>query len=158
MTHEQFITLETARLAKQTGFDWECPTFYTETFDYTNQDGTGKFEFRRNDNLRYRNPNDDRNSFVNHKGTLLEYKFEMHSAPTQAVLQRWLRESKGIYIEVYHVIVWVEGGNLGIKWCYRICYLNSNKSDILSADEFNTYEAAHEAGLQKCLTLIEKKQ
>ena len=161
MTHEQFITLETAKLAKQAGFDWECPTFYTETFDYTNQDGTGKFEFRRDDNLRYRNPNDDRNSFVNHKGTLLEYKFEMYSAPTQSVLQRWLREVKSYNIYISHTYTVID---CQIKSIWEVLYekmsfLKPNSTLILEDDlgrslAFDTYETALEAGLKECLSLI----
>lgn len=172
MTHEQFVTLETARLAKQAWFDWECSTFYTETFDYTSQEGTGKFEFRRDDNLRYRNPNDDRNSFVNNKGTLLEYKFKMYSAPTQSVLQRWLREVKNIEI----CIDWeIEFEEKDLDWNERRYFYNIDTHvdniPLLSinddywaegyhtfGDSYSTYEAALEAGLQKCLTLLIEKQ
>lgn len=159
MTHEQFIELSTAELAKLAGFDWECSTFYTETFDYTDQDGTGKFEFRRDDNLRYRNPNDDRNSFVNNKGTLLEYKFKMYSAPTQSVLQRWLREVKKIIVEpMWHIraqfyscgIVMPEWQNLG-----DVTYTENGST---YKEGFNTYEAALEAGLKQCLTLLIEKE
>ena len=154
MTHEQFIELETARLARKAGFDWECSTFYTETFDYTNQDGTGKFEFRRDDNLRYRNPNDDRNSFVNHKGTLLEYKFEMYSAPTQSVLQRWLREVKGMYIEITHTITDEFYVTIHSKNFIVTKHVLTENGQTLT---FPTYEAALESGLQKCLTLINEE-
>ena len=132
MTHEQFITLETAKLAKQAGYRWDGVTYAW------------------------------------YKGNLIPFsllpkgnKFNLndyYAAPTQSVLQRWLREIKGISIEVCHVIVWVDGGTLGNKWTYRICYLNSNESDILSSDEFNTYEDALEAGLRKYLTLLVEKQ
>lgn len=153
-THEQFIELPTAKLAKQAGFDWECPTFYTETFDYTNQEGTGKFEFRRNDNLRYTNPNDDRNSFVNHKGTLLEYKFEMYSAPTQSVLQRWLREVKNIQVwsEFHNQIAKTKSG-----WIVCFGFFSDNFVEVDYLSGYRTYEAALEAGLQKCLTLLIEK-
>lgn len=153
MTYEQFVKLETANLAKQAGFDWECPTFYTETFDYTNQESTGEFEFRRDDNLRYRNPNDDRNSFVNHKGTLLEYKFDMYSAPTQSVLQRWLREVKNIQL-------WVEFHNQrsDVKdgWIAFYGFYSSTILEIDYTSIYTTYEDALEVGLQECLTLLNK--
>jgi hypothetical protein len=153
MTHEQFIKLETARLAKQAGFDWECSTFYTETFDYTNQDGTGKFEFRRNDNLRYRNPNDDRNSFVNHKGTLLEYKFEMYSAPTQSVLQRWLRE--------LHNLIIVVKPYYGKEVVYGYIIYQEAEGCIKRIEDGivdRSYESTLEVAEQKCLTLLIDKQ
>lgn len=135
MTHEeQFIELKTAKLAKQAGFDWKINMYYYHT--------TVGWQLR---NIR------DIPEFIKGNDKCIP-------APTQSVLQRWLREIKGISVEVYHEIVWVEGGTLGIKWTYRVCYLKSNKSDVLPFDEFDTYEAALEAGLQKCLTLIIEKQ
>ena len=158
MTHEEYVNLETAKLLKKAGFDWECPTFYTETFDYRNQDGTGKFEFRRNDNLRYQNPNDDLNSFVNHKGTLLEYKFEMYSAPTQAVAQRWLREVKNREVVVD---VDMRTAHLYIPLVGTVKpYVEDNMPVVAwkrSDHKFPSYEAALESGLQHCLKILTYK-
>lgn len=153
MTHEQFIKPKTAKLAKQAGFNWECETCYigkSKTpykYDkYFNWNMPRKdFEKEGSDNLFY--------AFINQKKIT-----NFISAPTQSVLQRWLRELKGMSVEVCHVIVWVEGGALGIKWCYRIYYLNSNEGDIVSSDEFNTYETALEAGLRKCLIILIENQ
>ena len=143
MTHEQFITKETAKLAKQAGFDWEVNSYlsyYGNCPDNPHWAVSVQQEYKDWNNYKFK------------------HILEAYSAPTQSVLQRWLREIKGISVEVCHVIVWVEGGTLGIKWCYRICYLNFNESDILSSDDFNTYEAALEASLRKCLTLLIEKQ
>ena len=145
MTHEPFIELSAAELAKQAGFDWNCNHYYFTQI--------GKTELKSD----FRHPAQNYNeqmATIDSKS----FEFEACSCPTQSVLQKWLREVKGMSVEVCHVIVWVEGGTLGIKWCYRICYLNSNESDILPSDEFDTYEAALEAGLQKCLTLLIEKQ
>jgi len=133
MTHEQFVAFETAKLAKQAGFDGEVRAHYFEQNGekafYHDQIPTGKWNSELYDGC--------------------------FSASTQSVLQRWLREVKVISVEAYHTIVWVEhDSSLAIKWFYNVCYLNSNKSDVLSSDEFDTYEAALEAGLQKCLTLL----
>lgn len=135
INHEYYVSLEVAKLAKEAGFNWKVKTQYLR----------GEFK-ERDDYRNYNNPD---------WFGLLSY-----SAPTQAVLQRWLREVKGISVEVCHVIVWVEGhdSSLANKWTYNVCYLNSNESDILSSDEFDTFEAAFEEGLQKCLTLLIDKQ
>ena len=114
MTHEQFITLETAKLAKQAGFDWY-------------NDPTISFNF---------------------------------STPTQAVLQRWLREVKNCEVVVdiginartahtYEPLVAIahEEETPAVTW---MRFDNGRK--------YTTYEAALEAGLQKCLTMIIEKQ
>lgn len=134
MTHEQFIELETAKLAKKAGFDWRTYPHYQDVY------GDELLE-------------------AGLSGNWNQYK-DCYSAPTQSVLQQWLREVKGISVEVYHVIVWVEGhdSSLANKWNYCACHLNSNESDILSSDNFNTYEAALEVGLQKGLTFLIEKQ
>ena len=84
MTHEQFVTLETAKLAKQAGFDWECWAYWLS--DYANGELEQKAPFE-NRAVPY-----DYNT-----GPGARYrKGDMFSAPTQSVLQRWLREVKNI--------------------------------------------------------------
>jgi hypothetical protein len=71
MIHEEICTYEVCKLAKEKGFPIECDLFYN-----------------RNEELC-----DDRNydSFYNKIWCF---------APTQSLLQRWLREKKGIHIEI----------------------------------------------------------
>lgn len=131
MTHEQYITLDTAILAKQAGFDWDCVNYYTQVI-YDNKD----YELHSDVFFGSRNWNEKTNYF---------------SAPTQAVLQKWLREEKSILLLVWHD--------------HRDYFGYSAESNAVNIDlstEFtgdkDTYEAALEAGLQKCLTLIVEKQ
>ncbi len=152
-TYEMYVSLEPAKLLRQAGFDWGVRSFYQEPLPASHLEKI--FREESEDKRRERHDVMQSDTDWNH---LQSTDRIFYSVPTLAVAQRWLREVKGISVEVCHVIVWVEGGTLGIKWCYRICYLNSNESDILSSDEFDTFEAALEAGLQECLTLLIEKQ
>ena len=71
-TYETYVSLETAKLLKQAGFDWEVDACYTYG-DY--------FDFLQ----RPKNCNE-----IEH----------WHSAPTLSVAQKWLREVKGYYVFV----------------------------------------------------------
>lgn len=130
MTHEQFIKPKTAKLAKQAGFDWKV---YTRYF---------RDEFREEDVcMNYNN--------LDWFGRL------SYSAPTQAVLQRWLREVKGVYIEITHTAtdefyVTIHSRNFIVTKHV----LTENRQTLT----FPTFEAALEAGEQKCLTLIIENQ
>lgn len=78
------------------------------------------------------------------------------SAPTQSLLQKWLREEYNL-----HIYVVPNGNNLG----WRIANLRDIKVDKLVYDIkeefqdtlFNTYEEALEVGLQEALKLIDDK-
>lgn len=137
MPHEQYITLGTAKLAKQAGFDWACLIAY-----YAISDGVFRFDT---------SESDIPVNWNQHK--------DYYSITTQAILQRWLREVKKIHVEtdmcfsiedaimrpVYHVC------------CMSTDYYNSEMIDCIDIEE-STPEAALEAGLQRCLTSIIKKQ
>lgn len=72
MIHEEICTYEVCKLAKEKGFNVDCEAFYYN-------DGFLQYARFENWNGRYLN------------------KF---SAPTQSLLQRWLREEKEIIIEL----------------------------------------------------------
>lgn len=130
MTREQFITLETAELAKQAGFDWECEYRYIAEPDYREPSFVPK-------------PLGNGSSYT-------------YPASTQSVLQRWLREVKNIQI-------WSEFHNQRSKngkdgWIACYGFYSSTIVEIEYTSIYPTYEAALEAGLQKCLTLLIEKQ
>ncbi len=157
-THEQFIAPETARLAKQAGFDWECTTYYIEEYNPSVDAYCGEYRFNEMRGMVYPNPNDaEHHDFYFKKGTMFEHKVETFSAPTQAVLQRWLREVKNMRLTV---LPWI-GRNDKTEWSYitgRFYDQIKLSRAIGNEYSFDTYEAALEAGLQKCLTLIIEKQ
>ena len=138
MTHEQFIELKTAKLAKQAGFDWKTYPHYQDLY------GDKLLEAGLSGNWNY-------------------YK-DCYSAPTQAVLQRWLREVKNIWVSVtcdcagdlQYSMYRAELYDEEIGYYYTSYWDDDEKKEY--AEEYPTYEAALEAGLQKCLTLLIKKQ
>ena len=135
---DELITFETARMAKEKGFI-----------------GHGKI-----------------GSGYDSEGLLLhrdvEPDLELIAAPTQSLLQRWLRENKRSQVNPVY-----QSG----KWAYMIEKLPSDKDIAFAAsgecqdgdlwlksevtspndwwkEEFDTYEAALEAGLQEALGYV----
>lgn len=147
MTHEQFITLETARLAKQTGFDWES------RFDNQQQcDEWQQVALVEVSNPDYNDAMGDPYSdeFI---PFMSPTKLVMLPHITQAVLQRWLREVK----EIIALVDYNEDDDCEEYERYGITIYIGNKRDVQLAT-YHTYEATLEAGLQKCLTLLIEKQ
>ena len=120
--HENYCSLETAKLLKQAGFDWECDKGY---------DG------KRNEEL----------------WVLLNFNLfnDKYSLPSLSVAQKWLREVKGIEVNVLCVYI-----NLIKKYSYA-AFEGKYNHEIID-DGFDTYEEALEAGIKKCLTLILEKE
>lgn len=85
----EICTYEVCKLARDKGFDWDCPMFYTPE---------GK--------LRYGWAYDPMNSGLDMRDMLchnskLPIGFAAEcTAPSQSLLQRWLREEKWIIIEL----------------------------------------------------------
>ncbi len=70
---DEIIKKETAILAKEKGFDWECWNFYNFLmFDDTDHIMRNHNQFN-----------------------------DMYSAPTQTALANWIRKNYGIHIEIY---------------------------------------------------------
>jgi hypothetical protein len=134
---EELVTLETAKLLKEKGFD--------ETYEYCILD-----------------QDDDvigasRGCIINEK--IVRHKNIKNAIPIPSLYQaqKWLREIKGVY-------VWVEPV-IGKKWKVSFCDFNvpTEESDWME-NEINkgngykvyvtTYEEALEAGLQEALKLI----
>ena len=119
MIHEEICTYEVCELAKEKGFD--VPTHYAY-----------------NDNCRKamymelclnRNTKDSRSI----------------SAPSQSLLQRWLREEKGL-----HISIPLHKGEY--KYFWAIDSLNrKKKEDDIAYNLFDTYELALEDALKYAL-------
>lgn len=77
---------------------------------------------------------------------------EYHSASTQSLLQKWLREEHNIHILMN---VGMYDGNKQTFYC-NVCLFGENlyKSKFRSKTSIYTYEEALEEGLQEALKLI----
>ena len=124
---EQQISFETAKLAKEKGFNEECYLTYGKIFK---------------EYCIFKSEYSETNSEVN------KYTY---SAPTQSLLQKWLREIHNIYINIY--VLEDDNGliyyDFGLK---QVVNWLSDKSKKLEV--FNTYEEALELGLYESLKLI----
>ena len=79
--------------------------------------------------------------------TILEKGFYI-GAPTQSLLQKWLREKHNLEVISMHAddFVW---------WKVKVRRLSKVGAEIIKTEmEFNTYEEALESGLHQALKLI----
>ena len=115
---DELVSLETAKLAYEKGFNIITYPFY-EQFD---------IKLNRHKNL--------------HEG---------YSAPTQSLLQRWLREKHNIHIEIElasdHEL------NILIPYIYQFD-IYKDGDGVFDRNFYNTYEEALEVGLYEALKLI----
>jgi len=129
---EQLIAFETAKLAKEKGFNEHCRKLYIDS-KLTSSINIYPFEFINNEEID-------------------EHEINGCSVPTQSLLQKWLREEHNIEISIYpYTSVQLPVYQHGVR-----IYLNTNHmyADRYSAFNFKTYEDALEDALKKSLELI----
>lgn len=138
---EQIIGFEVAKLAKDKGFDWEVKTY----FDFK-KFGIKPVEFfNKIDANNFSYWNSDLNKKVN-AGYI--------SAPTQALLQKWLREKCNIRVFVVPIIF----DNYSFRIYYPHPITKSLEKKYFEIEiGFKTYEEALEAGLFEALKLIKNE-
>lgn len=153
--NDERIALETAKLAKQKGFNVGVQGSYTEYLKTHKSDNPsfamkkGEVEF------------DTSFFFINnnHVCDNSNENYIMYAAPTQALLARWLRETHGI--QVYAVSGTLDGEHKYRDYVAHVCIGNSHDNAVghvvqtaindARDEEYQTYEAAMEAGLQYAL-------
>lgn len=161
MEHESYVSLETAKLLKQAGFDWGCDTFYGLDVRYKGKaiDEDKEYELKvrgKGKEIEYV----DGGMVYNFYHTNKEGKdFCGYSRPSLAVAQKWLREIKHRSVEVKS---FVDGTveNRGKWWIWHIYNFNPPIDWILligSDCRYSTYEESQEAGIKKALELILEK-
>ena len=130
INHECYVSPEVAKLLEQAGFDWEVNHSYPNVSALDNS-CSGYME----DLSFYHNLNDG--------------KYGGLSAPTLEVAQRWLREVKGLIVQIDFL--------RHNKWWYLV--LQGERVETLENPrvKFNTYEEAQEAGIKKVLEIILEK-
>jgi hypothetical protein len=142
---EQLISFETAKLAKKVGFDWYVLTYYAK------------------DVLKYVPINDINPPSHIHLDFNWDKYSKQYSAPTQSLLQKWLREVHNIHVKVDDFIDDITG----IEWDFEIVVIgtdideNGNYVPLISYStddpnrKFKIYEEALEQGLFEALKLID---
>ena len=135
---EKLISFETAILAKEKGFKNACDGFVNKDNEYIFMP-----------DLLYPN-----NSEFSHNSEedpeVVEWKELMKTlvlAPTQSLLQKWLREVHKISIKIDDYYT-----NSRVRFDYNICELGSQEDNPVGI--FETYEEALEIGLQEALKQI----
>lgn len=116
---EELISFETAKLTKEIGFDEATYKWYYHTYGLNGKGGSSTMG----------------EDFLFHhskRGKLY------YPAPTQSLLQKWLREKHGVF-------VWLKP-----KWSVYI-----DEHHLIT--EKDCYEEALEIGLQKALKIIKSK-
>lgn len=146
--NEQLVSKETAILAKERGFNVEVRSY----FDFK------KFGDKP---LEFYGKLDANNLMVWNVELSKNIPADYVSAPTQGLLQKWLREKHNLYI-----CISAEFYKTGINHIVQILCYNPNltESDYYDNDkctwmygdngQFDTYEEALEFALQKALTFI----
>lgn len=121
---EEFVTLETAKLLKEKGFNEYCKN----VIDIENI--LRVTLYRTNSNL----------------------PKQCFSLPTQSLAQRWLRETKNLHIEIYRSAVGY--GYAIVKADNGTWQEDDDSKGTNDGGLWDTYEEALEAGLVECLKLI----
>lgn len=143
MTHEEICTYEVCRLAKEKGFNSKVYNYYQATKHYC--ETLRGIELH---SVYWRLETDNCYNRYN-KGSE-----DIVSAPTQSLLQRWLREEKGIIVEVIAQPTCSTPKKNCYWWSVKqnsdgFCYQYEECSYILYSDEgyFYSYELALEDAL-----------
>lgn len=131
---EKIINFETAKLAKKKGLNkvW-CNNMYCIGFkDFPDDEEIIECDWR------------------NH----VDHQYHLALAPTQSLLQKWLREKHNLHVSVEFEFT------KKLSWRVNICDTHKFEwllPDFLNAHEFDTYEEALEEGLQEALKIIDNK-
>ena len=148
--NEQLISFETAKLAKEKRFSEYGDYFYTEEDGLCLIDSDGEILNIYDENLKQVDYRYDCNGnfwYKDHDNDLFESYIPIkYIAPTQSLLQKWLREK-------HNIIVWVSY----IKesaYPYMGCIVDLKQVNKLTSGFRETYEEALENGLLKALKLI----
>lgn len=144
---EQLISFETAKLAWEKGFNEKCMNFYTaEEHPHRKIEGKkltryGSSNYEIHPAKFYRNE-----TLQNSDNDLFEW-LKGYTAPTQSLLQKWLREKHNTHLEI------TMRDNKWVCWVYNLPFDDYLDTEIASTDG-NSYEEALEKGLQEALKLI----
>lgn len=138
---DEIIKFDTAKLAKEKGFDLPSTGAYAQepeegAVDYeTAFDAIGELVFTTED-----------------MQSALEYEFKSYLAPTQSLLQRWLREK--YQINVYPILSYTNNQKYTIELRFDFSRISTSQTGLTEKVYYDTYEEALEVGLVAALKLI----
>lgn len=148
-THESYVSLETAKLLKDAGFNWECKESFRELI-----------RIPLDDNPDIKLPDLPLPYYLACDSIAAEeensFKINFYPRPTLEVAQRWLRE-----IKVIHICVKPNEASANCKYFVTVI-ANDTKWGNIQDDNgktimFDNYEEAQESGIKKALELILEK-
>lgn len=131
---EKLITFDTAKLAKEKQFN--VPVIYCHEWT-KNEVRICKNEWEKGITVNWNS----------HTGEENGYCVIFYSAPTQSLLQRWLRE-------VHNIHIWIEYYTDLKVYDYRLVSSLIEEDTNNDEDVFETHEEALEIGLQEALKLL----
>lgn len=138
VTKEHIVSFNTAKLLKETGFDWDSELAYDEEGNIDNsKDYTSNDIFMQED-----------------IESAEENEYPSYLAPTQSLARKWLRENQNL-----HIIVIPTLHNF---WTFKMIDLGNDKIELppyynVDDNDYNNYEEALEAALQRVINLILKR-
>lgn len=148
---EQLVTFRTSNLAKEKGFDEYCTEGYNLKKELTTIDISsdsilgGKSVQYKNSKLPKYSIEANQRWHINNCANV--------TAPTQSLLQKWLREKHLYHFHIYY--------GRDRKWCLDIYYMDVDEdyaTGLMNQPNefmnFDTYEEALEEGLYQALKLI----
>jgi hypothetical protein len=143
---EEIISFETAKLVEDLKFETEFHDQSITAFYVSSS--CGEYPWQKKGALVYFKDHLDETCCPNHD---VPYKYRI-LAPTQSLLQKWLREEHGIPVTVIHFPSYNDGGKSEyVEYRYSIIRDNEVWDEIM---RHKTYEEALEKGLQEGLKLI----
>lgn len=151
---EQLITLKTAKAAKKKGFNEYCKN------GYINNEHLRKYHVAGEGLESWGNYHPEFTLPFDASGFLVPAHEPWYKAPTQAELQKWLREQHKICVDVftnynadgfiYHVkISFIKDDTFDYIWITDFVH-----KDLFTPKIYKKYEQALEAGLQRALKMI----
>lgn len=128
MIEEQFVSFETAKMLKEAGFDEVCSWAYYRAYK----------------------------CLIHERNNKLCSGY--YSCPTQALAARWLREVHNLHVYAIQTnLPYTEPQTTKWEWGYVIDKIDDPNSNVTNCGMyFDSYEAAFEGGIVKCLELIKK--
>ena len=136
---DELVSQETAKLAKEKGFDEYC------TSGYITRIIAGKYIDDNFDHYKYGGKDSEIFEFYTNIHFIPLYE-PYYKRPTQSLLQRWLREVHKIYLTVIH------RAYSGLEKIDKYDYLLEGTYVVYRY--FDTYEQALEEGLKVGLNLV----